>query len=78
MDVSGVASAAEVYAILGGTTEVLDALERAAARKEPTATYVLTNPLFSYLRSEDRFRALRVVLTNQQAEIRSALEQVGV
>jgi serine/threonine protein kinase/tetratricopeptide (TPR) repeat protein len=71
-------SVAEVYAILGGTTEVLDALERAAARKEPTATYVLTNPLFSYLRSDDRFRALRVVLTSQQAEIRTALEQAGV
>ena len=71
-------SAAEVYAILGGTSEVLDALEKAAARKEPTATYVLRNPLFGYLRSDPRYEALRAVLLAQQAEIRTALAQVNV
>ncbi|HET7707857.1 MAG TPA: protein kinase [Thermoanaerobaculia bacterium] len=69
-------SAAEVFAMLGGTTEVMDALEKAAARKEPTAEYILTNPLFDYLRSDPRFRALRSALTAQQSEVRSAVAQV--
>ncbi len=69
-------SAAEVFAMLGGTTEVIDALEKAAARKEPTAEYILTNPLFDYLRSDPRFRALRSALAAQQSEVRSAVAQV--
>lgn len=71
-------SAAEVYAMLGVTEEVIGALEKAAARKEPTASYILTNPLFTYLRSEPRFLAVRSQLSAQQAQIRSALAQVGV
>lgn len=69
-------SAAEVYAMLGGTTEVIEAIEKAAARKEPTAEYILTNPLFDYLRSDPRFRALRASLAAQQAEVRAAVAQV--
>ena len=71
-------SAAEVHAILGGTTEVMDALERAAARREPTAMYVLKNPLFAYLRSDSRYAGLRAALNAQQEEIRNALAQVGI
>jgi predicted Zn-dependent protease len=69
-------SAAEVYAMLGATTEVIDALEKAAARKEPTAAYILTNPLFEYLRSDSRYRALRATLSRHQAEVRSAVAQI--
>jgi hypothetical protein len=66
-------SAAEVYAILNDTTGVLQSLEKAAARKEPTAAYVLAHPLFRYLHSDPRFGKVRETLTAQQAEIRGAL-----
>jgi tetratricopeptide (TPR) repeat protein len=66
-------SAAEVYAILNDTTGVLQSLEKAAARNEPTAAYVLAHPLFRYLHSDPRFGKVRETLTAQQAEIRGAL-----
>ncbi|MBV8516553.1 MAG: protein kinase [Acidobacteria bacterium] len=69
-------SAAEIYAILNDTHNVLTSLEKAAQRKEPTAAYVLANPLFRYLQSEPRFQKLRDTLTAQQGEIRTALAQV--
>ena len=69
-------SAAEVHAILNDTAGVLQSLEKAAARKEPTAAYVLANPLFRYLENEGRFVKLKGELTEQQAEIRTALAQV--
>jgi tetratricopeptide (TPR) repeat protein len=66
-------SAAEVHAILNDTGGILQALEKAADRKEPTAAYVLANPLFRYLGSDPRFQRLRDKLTAQQAEIHGAL-----
>lgn len=69
-------SAAEVYAILADTTAVLDSLEKAALRKEPTGAYVLANPLFRYLASDARFTKIREQFVAQQAEARSALMQV--
>lgn len=69
-------SAAEVYAILNDTPAVLGALEKAAARKEPTAAYVLSSPLFRYLENEPRFERLRATLTEQQNETRTALAQI--
>ncbi|MDQ3281326.1 MAG: protein kinase [Acidobacteriota bacterium] len=69
-------SAAEVHAILNDTTGVMESLEKAADRKEPTAAYVLANPLFRYLESDPRFQKLRDTLTAQQAEIRAALAQL--
>ncbi len=68
--------AAEVHALLDDTAGVLTALEKAAQRKEPTASYVLAHPLFRYLANDARFLALKVKLTEQQAEIRTALAQV--
>jgi hypothetical protein len=68
--------AAEVYAILADDNKILDSLERAAERKEPTAAYVLANPLFRYLDNYPRFQALRTRLTAQQSEISTALAQV--
>lgn len=70
-------SAAEVHAILNDTSGVLAALEKAAARKEPSAAYVLANPLFRYLASEPRFQKLRAELTAQQDEVRKALALVN-
>jgi tetratricopeptide (TPR) repeat protein len=69
-------SAAEVYAIMADTRGVLDALEKAAHRKEPTAAYVLANPLFRYLENEPRFRKLQTRLVAQQAEIKAAFQGV--
>ena len=69
-------SAAEVYAILNDTNGVIGSLEKAAQRKEPTAAYILANPLFNYLENDSRFANLRTTLTEQQVEIRTALAQV--
>ncbi len=71
-------SAAEVYVITGDAPRVIDALEKAVARKEPTSEYILTNPLFGYLRSEAKFQALRSALSAQQNDIRSALAQIAL
>ncbi len=68
--------AAEVYAILADTGSVLTSLEKAVQRKEPTAAYVLANPLFRYLESEPRFAKIRADFTAQQDEARRALAQV--
>jgi len=70
-------SAAEVHAILDDTPGVLDALEKAAQRKEPTAAYVLAHPLYRYLESDARFQKLKETLVAQQTEIRTALAQVN-
>lgn len=68
-------SAAEVHAILSDTPGVLEALEKAARRKEPTASYVLASPLFRYLENDARFGAIAQSFTQQQAEVRAALAQ---
>jgi len=69
-------SAAEVYAILSDTNSVLASLEKAAARKEPTAAYVLAHPLFRYLENEPRFQKVATLLGEQQSEVRAALAAV--
>jgi hypothetical protein len=69
-------SVAEIAAINGDARGVNDALERAAARKEPTASYVLSNPLFGFLQSDGRFLKIREKLAAQQNEIRAALAGV--
>ena len=67
---------AEIAAMTGDAPGVNDALERAAARKEPTASYVLTNRLFGFLLSDPRFLKVRETLKSQQNEIRSAIAGV--
>ena len=69
-------SAAEVYAMLGSNADVLYALDKAAARKEPTSTYIMNNPLFRYLRSDEQFQSISADLVSQQNEIRTALAQI--
>ena len=66
-------AAAEVYAILADDAAVIESLDQAVRRKEPTAAYVLANPLFAYLASDERFQAIRAKLIAQQEEIRVAL-----
>ena len=63
----------EAMTTSGASGGVLTALEKAAQRKEPSAAYVMAHPLFRYLANDPRFLALKVKLTAQQAEIRTAL-----
>ena len=70
--------AAEVAAISGDARGTLDALERAAARKEPTASYILANPLFRFLANEPRFAKVREALTAERNEIRAALANIAL
>ena len=67
---------AEVAVISGDSPAVLDALKKAVERKEPTASYILSNPLFAYLQSEADFQGLRQQLVAQQNEVRTALAGV--
>src|SRR5215212_6551001 len=71
-------SAAEVYAILADSARVITALEKAAQRKEPTASYVLANPLFRYLSSDARFQKLQQTLMEQRQEMRAAVSQIAL
>lgn len=66
-------SAAEIAAIGGDTAGVIAALEHAADRKEPTASYIMASPLFDFLRNDERFLAVRQKLQTQQSEVRTAL-----
>jgi tetratricopeptide (TPR) repeat protein len=67
---------AEVAVISGDSPSVLDALKKAVERKEPTASYILSNPLFAYLQGEADFQGLRQQLVAQQNEVRTALAGV--
>ena len=69
--------AAEVHAILADTGSVLTSLEKAVQRKEPSAAYVLANPLFRYLASEPRFVKIQAGFTAQQEEVRRALAAIN-
>jgi predicted Zn-dependent protease len=68
---------AEVSALAGDPKGTVDALENAANRKEPTAAYVLANPLFTFLQSDARFNKVREKMTAGQGEIRAALGTVS-
>ncbi|HYM62475.1 MAG TPA: protein kinase [Thermoanaerobaculia bacterium] len=70
--------AAEVYAMSADTKNVIASLEKAVQRKEPTASYLLANPLFRYLASDGRFQKVRAQIEAEQGEIRNALAQVGM
>ena len=59
--------------MLADNKAVIDALDKASQRKEPTISYVLVDPLFRYLDSDARFQAVRTKLAADQAEMRNAL-----
>lgn len=69
-------SVAEVAVINGDTPGVIDALKRAAARKEPTGSYVLASPLFQFLGNDPEFQKVREDIAAQQNEIRTALASI--
>ena len=62
--------------ISGDTKAVLDALQKAVARKEPTSSYILSNPLFAFLQSDADYQTLRGQIVAQQNEVRTALASV--
>ncbi|HXH39199.1 MAG TPA: hypothetical protein VNN08_11275, partial [Thermoanaerobaculia bacterium] len=69
---------AEIAAMSGDTRGVNDALDHATTRKEPTASYILANPLFGFMQSDARFLKIREKVAAQQNEIRSALAGVKI
>jgi hypothetical protein len=71
-------SAAEMYAMIGDSKNVIDSLEKAAERREPTAAYVLSNPLFAYLGTDAKFMSVRGTIAARQDEMRAALAQIPI
>jgi tetratricopeptide (TPR) repeat protein len=71
-------SAAEIYAMLADTKNVIASLEKAADRREPTAAYILNDPLFAYLGSDATFMGVRDTITKRQQEIQAALAQIAM
>lgn len=66
-------NSAEVYAILGVPTRVVESLETAVARGEPSGNYVVNNPLFRFIKADSRFIRLASRIEAQQSVIRQAL-----
>jgi tetratricopeptide (TPR) repeat protein len=71
-------SAAEIYAMLADTKNVIASLEKAADRREPTAAYILNDPLFAYLGTDAKFMSVRDTITKRQQEIQAALAQIAM
>ncbi len=71
-------SAAEIQVLLGQNDKVFEALEKAIARKEPTASYIINDPLFAYLSGDERFQKIRQSAVAEQQDIRTALAQVVI
>ena len=69
--------AAEIHTILSDTDGVLQALDKAAQRKEPTASYVISSPLFRYLENDPKFARVRTSMVTIQDETRAALALVN-
>ena len=67
---------AEVAVISNDPKAAMDALQKAVGRKEPTASYILANPLFRFLQSEADYPRLHDGLVAQQNEARTALANV--
>jgi predicted Zn-dependent protease len=71
-------SAAEVYAMMGDAKNVIASLQRAGDRHEPTISYILADPLFSFLASDAKYQAVRSALTDRQNQLRAALAQIAM
>ncbi|HSP14445.1 MAG TPA: protein kinase [Thermoanaerobaculia bacterium] len=71
-------SAAEVYVLLGENDKVLESLEKAVARKEPTSSLILSDPLFEYLKADERFDKIRAAASAEQQDISTALAQIVI
>lgn len=64
---------AEIEAILGNPDALLDALQKAVSRGEPTLNYILHNPLFRFLNSDPRFQEIRTAAETEKNAINEQL-----
>lgn len=64
---------AEIEAILGNPAGLLDALQKAVSRGEPTLNYILHNPLFRFLNSDPRFQEIRTAAEMEKNAITEQL-----
>lgn len=71
-------SVAEIRAMLGDAHATIEALKRAADRREPTISYVLADPVFSFVASDSSYQQVRASLEAEQQEIRGALAQIAM
>jgi predicted Zn-dependent protease len=71
-------SVAEIRAMLGDAHGTIEALKRAADRSEPTISYVLADPMFSFIASEAGYQQVRATLMTEQQEIRAALARIAM
>jgi len=69
-------SSAEIYAMIGDNKGVITSLQQAADHGEPTVGYILTHPLFAYLRSDADFLEVRARLLAGRDAMRAALAQI--
>jgi class 3 adenylate cyclase len=69
-------SAAEVYAMLADDRMAVASLEIASQRKEPTISWLLSNPLFNYLQNDPAFQKVAAKLQADREEIQAALAQI--
>jgi tetratricopeptide (TPR) repeat protein len=67
---------AEIYAMLSQRNKVIDSLEKAIARGEANATFVLRRPPFFYLGYDQRSSRIKSQLEAQKFELRAALSKI--
>jgi len=71
-------ASAEVFLLLDRQTQVLESLEKAVERGEPTHEYILSNPVFGYLSSDPRFREVLQTLGDQRTRISAGLDTIDL
>jgi tRNA A-37 threonylcarbamoyl transferase component Bud32/tetratricopeptide (TPR) repeat protein len=71
-------SSAEIAAMTADNAGVISSLTTALGRREPTPTYVVSNPLFRYLASDPVFADLRAKFEAEKGEIAAALAQLDL
>jgi hypothetical protein len=68
--------AAEVFAMLADDRQAVASLEIASQRKEPTISWLLSNPLFNYLQNDPSYQKVAAKLQADREEIKAALAQI--
>lgn len=68
---------AEVNVLLNRQKKVLEALDLAVARTEPTLTYIVSSPLFGYLQADPRFTRLTRVIREKTGTLSAAVDGVA-
>ncbi|HEY5609597.1 MAG TPA: hypothetical protein VIL97_00205, partial [Thermoanaerobaculia bacterium] len=72
--------AAEVYAVLGDPQKLMENLQKAVARGEPTQTHILSSPLFKFLEDEDdgTFQSMKSAIQDQRRAVAASLAGLSV